>query len=212
MPEIPSTDSQPRFAQTVQPSMLLRCHDFAREFPSTLIPSQGSLKPEAFNATTMLRFRSGTSVDAIRNRGSLGPGSRRRYYNATVSLGNFRRRGSEAKVRSGLKAVGANAGFACVRPSTLFQLSLETGVRPLPLMVSKRFRSTWMGGRREDTPLYLRRQTPQPPSINSNNTKNKIIRYRKIYDPETTIARNTTKTIPPPPPPPPPSSATPETK
>ena len=107
MPEIPSTDSQPRFAQTVQPSMLLRCHGFAREFPSTLIPSQGSLKPEAFNATTMLRFRSGTSVDAIRSRGSLGPGSRRRYYNATVSLGNFRRRGSEAKVRSGLEAVDA---------------------------------------------------------------------------------------------------------
>ena len=163
--------------------MLLRCHGFAREFPSTLIPSQGSLKPEAFNATTMLRFRSGTSVDAIRSRGSLGPGSRRRYYNATVSLGNFRRRGSEAKVRSGLKAVDANTGFASVRPSTLFQLSLETGVRPLPLMVSKRFRSTWTGGRREDTPLYERRQTPQPPSINSNNTKNKIIRYRKIYDP-----------------------------
>ena len=197
--------------------MLLRCHGFAREFPSTLIPSQGSLKPEAFNATTMLRFRSGTSVDAIQSRGSLGPGSslgpggRRRYYAGGVSLGNFRRRGSEAKVRSGLKAVDANTGFASVRPSTLFQLSLETGVRPLPLMVSKRFRSTWMGGRREDTPLYERRRTPQPPSINSNNTKNKIIRYRKIYDPETTIARNTTKTIPPPPPPLPPS-ATPEPK
>ena len=91
------------------------CRKFRR-----LIPSHGSLrlsslrcyydatlKPEAFNATTMLRFRSGTSVDAIRSRGSLGPGSRRRYYNATVSLGNFRRRGSEAKVRSGLEAVDA---------------------------------------------------------------------------------------------------------
>ena len=64
-------------------------------------------------------------------------------------------------VRSGLKAVDANTGFASIRPSTL------------PLMVSKRFRSTWMGGRREDTPLYERRQTPQPPSINSNNTKTK---------------------------------------
>ena len=83
MPEIPSTDSQPRFAQTVQPSMLLRCHGFAREFPSTLIPSQGSLKPEAFHATTMLRFRSGTSVDAIRSRGSLGPGSRGRFRSGT---------------------------------------------------------------------------------------------------------------------------------
>ena len=91
------------------------CRKFRR-----LIPSHGSLrlsslrcyydatlKPEAFNATTMLRFRSGTSVDAIRSRGSIGPGSRRRYYNATVSLGNFRRRGSEAKVRSGLEAVDA---------------------------------------------------------------------------------------------------------
>ena len=162
-------DPKQRFPRAWKPSTLLQCYGFARELPST-------------------RFRS---------KASLGPGGRRRYYDGGVSLGNFRRRGSEAKVRSGLKAVDANTGFASVRPSTLFQLSLETGVRPLPLMVSKRFRSTW-------TPLYERRQTPQPPSINSNNTKNKIIRYRKTYDPETTIARNTTKTIPPPPPPPPP--------
>ena len=154
-------DPKQRFARAWKPSTLLQCYGFARELPST-------------------RFRS---------KGSLGPGGRRRYYDGGVSLGNFRRRGSEAKVRSGLKAVDANTGFASVGPSTLFQLSLETGVRPLPLMESKRFRSTWMGGRREDTPLYERRQTPQPPSINSNNTKNKkydieryTIRKRPLHE------------------------------
>ena len=154
----------------------------------------------------MLRFRSGTSVDAVpkqRFARAWRPSTLLRWWGFARELPST---GSEAKVRSGLKAVDANTGFASVRPSTLFQLSLETGVRPLPLMVSKRFRSTWMGGRREDTPLYERRQTPQPPSINSNNTKNKIIRYRKIYDPEndhctkhnknnTTTTTTTTTTI-----------------
>ena len=104
-----------------------------------------------------------------------------------VSLRNFRRRGSEAKVRSGLKRVSANTGFA----SAISTFARNWSSTAIPLMVFKRFRSTWLGGRRADTPLYERQQTPQPPPINSNNTKNKIIGYRKIYDPETTIARNT---------------------
>ena len=82
-PSTTTTTTTTTFPATVRSDCpaftLLRCHGFAREFPST-------------------RFRS---------RGSLRPDSRRRYYNATVSLGNFRRRGSEAEVRSGLKAVDA---------------------------------------------------------------------------------------------------------
>ena len=76
------TNSQPRFAQTAQPSTLLQCRGFAREFPSTLIPSHSSLRPpslqryynamaqvrsglEDVDATMMVGFRSGNSVDAV---------------------------------------------------------------------------------------------------------------------------------------------------
>ena len=78
-----SVDAVPQqgFARAWRPSTLLQCHSFARENPSTL----------------------------FRSKGSLGHGGRRRYFNATVSLGKIRRRCSAANVRSGMEAVDATS-------------------------------------------------------------------------------------------------------
>ena len=49
----------------LKPSTLLQCYGFAQELPSTRSEAEVRSGLEAVDATTMLRFRSGTSVDAV---------------------------------------------------------------------------------------------------------------------------------------------------
>ena len=49
----------------LKPSTLLQCYGFAQELPSTRSEAEVRSGMEAVDATTMLRFRSGTSVDAV---------------------------------------------------------------------------------------------------------------------------------------------------
>ena len=54
-----------KFRSNLKPSTLLQCYGFAQELPSTRSEAEVRSGLEAVDATTMLRFRSGTSVDAV---------------------------------------------------------------------------------------------------------------------------------------------------
>ena len=134
----------------------------------------------------MLQVRSGSSVDAIPQQRFARHACRRRYFNATDSLGYFRRRGSEATVRSGssVDAIPQQRFAQTHKPSTLLQCHGFARVLP-----STRFRSNSSLGKfhRRDSAAQVRSDTKavdatSMPRIHSGTSVDAVLKPRFARD------------------------------